>query len=409
MFSFLRRATPVATALWLLLTATLGHAQPSPAPPPSAQPPPPSPPADEAPANEKPPPPDEKPATANGDDDGGDGSAPSDAPAPSNDEAPAASGRPENGDPVVNAPPGDASADETAAQMAAIAEAREHYERGRELYRDGDFKLALIEFQRANDIAPSYRILFNLGQVNMQLRNYARATESFRRYLLQGGDRISAERREAVEMELSALRSRTAYLSVDGNTPKAEVRVDGVPVGSIPLTKVLVDAGEHTVSVNFRGKSDSEYVVLAGQEHATLTIDLPIDKPTTTTIAPVIVTEDGGVSGSVVASWAVTGALTAAAIGTGVAALFAQRDLRNARAEFVETQDDLDRVANRAQALSITTDALIAASVVAAGVSIYLTVTDDDDDDDDVPDVTPPSARPALQITPGGLAFRTTF
>src|SRR5688500_11544745 len=73
-------------------------------------------------------------------------------------------------------------------------EAQEHFQRARTLYDEGDFNLALIEFKRAYDISPNYRVLYNIGQVNIQLFNYAAARKALGQYLEDGGQEISSGR-----------------------------------------------------------------------------------------------------------------------------------------------------------------------------------------------------------------------
>jgi len=303
--------------------------------------------------------------------------------------------------PVGDHEPPPPTSPEERARREAIAEARIHYDRGKRLYREGDYDLALIEFQRAYSIAPTYRILFNLGQVNMQLGNYARALKSFQQYLRDGGQSVPEDRRESVDFEVASLRDRTAYLTVHGNTPGAEVRVDGVPMGLLPVENLLVDAGEHTVSVNQEGRSDSEYVVLAGREHASLTIDLPLPQ----SLAPVVVTKSEGVRPAVLVTWSLTGGFTAAAVGVGVAALYAQQELRNLK-KVRTTEGDLAFASKRATALSVTTDVLIGAAVLTGGLSLYLTLTDEGMDGDEG---SQPSPEQALSLGPGYLGFVGTF
>src|SRR5262245_57032431 len=61
-------------------------------------------------------------------------------------------------------------------------EAKLHYDRGIQLYNEGAYELALIEFQRAYQLFPNYKILFNIGQVSAQLGNYAGATQALRKF-----------------------------------------------------------------------------------------------------------------------------------------------------------------------------------------------------------------------------------
>ena len=81
-------------------------------------------------------------------------------------------------------------------------EARARHMRGVELYNEGEYKLALIEFERAYAIAPSYKMLYNIGQVRAQLGHYAKATLAFERFLAEGGSRIAPDRVAEVERDI---------------------------------------------------------------------------------------------------------------------------------------------------------------------------------------------------------------
>ena len=76
------------------------------------------------------------------------------------------------------------------------------------LYEDGDFDGARSEFLRAHDLAPSYRILFNLGQVSQELRDWAGALRYYGAYLEAGGVEVPDGRRRTVEDDIQALRAR---------------------------------------------------------------------------------------------------------------------------------------------------------------------------------------------------------
>src|SRR5262245_24707637 len=83
---------------------------------------------------------------------------------------------------------GDGSADR-------LREARGRFERGIELYEEGDMDAALVELRRAYELAPSYKLLFNIGQVHLQKSDYASALDAFERYLAQGGENVATKRR----------------------------------------------------------------------------------------------------------------------------------------------------------------------------------------------------------------------
>src|SRR5205814_1517107 len=76
-------------------------------------------------------------------------------------------------------------------------------------------KLRLLpEFRRAYELTPVYKILFNVGQTNLQLNNYADALSAFETYLAAGGAEIPAKRRAAVEKDIAELQRKTASITV---------------------------------------------------------------------------------------------------------------------------------------------------------------------------------------------------
>lgn len=302
-----------------------------------------------------------------------------------------------------------------------ISEAREHFERAMELYKSGDFKIALVELQRAYAIAPSYKILYNIAQANRQLSSYAAAYNAYAQYLEQGGDDIPADRRLAVEEELSGLRMRTAKLRVLSNVEGAEIRIDNVQVATTPLVApLLVDAGEHTVTVVYNERSASKPVTLSGAEELTLEVPLAAPEPPPPVVAPPVVApppdaaaarpvsvphvapdvpSDSGGSALWI-GWAATGAFASAAVVTGIFALNAQSELDTLRDPRTQTTgDELSDAESEALALSVTTDVLIGAAVVAGGIALVLTITDGPDD----------PATMGVRLSPVGATLQGAF
>jgi len=66
---------------------------------------------------------------------------------------------------------------------AKLDEAKQHLAAATQLYDENNFRGALVELQRAYELAPSYKILFNIGQVEMELQDYAAALQAYSRYL----------------------------------------------------------------------------------------------------------------------------------------------------------------------------------------------------------------------------------
>src|SRR4051812_29519826 len=75
-----------------------------------------------------------------------------------------------------------------APNQEAVREAGERYGRGLSLYSEGDYALAVIEFERAYALVSDYRVLYNVGQVRIQLGNYALARVARETKLRDGGE-----------------------------------------------------------------------------------------------------------------------------------------------------------------------------------------------------------------------------
>jgi Tetratricopeptide repeat/PEGA domain len=170
------------------------------------------------------------------------------------------------------APPGAEDAREASA--AAVAEGRAHFARGVELFREGDYRSALIEFRRAYEIAPNYRILYNLGKTELELLDYAGALQSFERYLADGGNAVPADRRTSVTADIKKLKSRVAELSITTTVPGANVFIDDVLVGTTPLaTPVRVSAGRRRVYATRESRvSPPRLIDVAGGDAANIEI-----------------------------------------------------------------------------------------------------------------------------------------
>lgn len=135
----------------------------------------------------------------------------------------------------------------------ARAEARVHFQRGLELYDDGDLSAALSEFEEAYRISPNPRLLYNLGQVHAELGHAVEAADAYDRFLREA-DGIDAELRADAERELARARSRIGRVTVTVSVPGARIWIDDVERGSAPLPEpVAVSAGEHLITVQAAG------------------------------------------------------------------------------------------------------------------------------------------------------------
>jgi tetratricopeptide (TPR) repeat protein len=256
-------------------------------------------------------------------------------------------------------------------QCKNAAEAGDRFAAGTSLYNEGDYKLALIEFERTHDLCPNYKVLYNIGQVNMQLNNYARARMALERYLKEGGTEIPPARAQRVEADLTLLRQRTAFVRVVTNVPGATVLIDDTEVGVTPFA-LLVDAGKHNVSVKMSGHLPaSKAITLAGSDDVTVKLDLAENKPLALAAPAPLPAREGS---NLWIPWTITGFVTAGAVASGIVSLSTQSELAGLRVSPTATEEDRASAASRAKTLALTTDILTGAAILSAGLSLYLTL-----------------------------------
>ncbi|GAC1580893.1 MAG: hypothetical protein NVS3B20_11720 [Polyangiales bacterium] len=249
-----------------------------------------------------------------------------------------------------------------------ITEARQRFARGLALYDDGNYNLALIEFQRSYALAPQWRVLYNIGAVYYQLHDYAAALKTLKEYLKQGGAEIPPKRRAEVDTDITELEARTAVLIIRVSVPGAEIKVRDVILGTSPLNgEQLVAAGELKIAVSKPGYLPAEQVLsLAGGDRRTVDVSLEkvIDAPPPPPEPPSYVW----------VGWAITGVLGASTLGTGIATLSAKSDLDALLKQRNVSASELQSKSSQYRTFTLATEVLAGATLLAAGASLYFTL-----------------------------------
>ena len=250
--------------------------------------------------------------------------------------------------------------------------------------------MALVEFRRAEELAPSYTVLYNIGQVCFQLQDYPGALTALERYLERGRRQDPGVARQAdVQRDVEKLRARVATIEIVSTVPDAEVTIDDVAVGKSPLPKpIMVSAGRHKVTVARAGLVTATKVVeIASGDALKLSVDptepaaapppAPVEPPRpaeTTALPPVVEPPPPPPpSRSVpVAGIVVTGGLALGAVATGILALNASSTLKADRGSASATHDLLTSDATKTTALGVATDVLTGGAIIAFGVTLYV-------------------------------------
>jgi hypothetical protein len=252
-------------------------------------------------------------------------------------------------------------------------EARSRYERGVQLYSEGASEGALVEFERAYQLAPSYRLLYNIALIRLQLNDYAQALKAFQEYLAEGGTEIPSVRRSDVERQVANLKSKVGRVQLVSDARGADVLVDDVVVARLPLTELLVlNPGRRRITIARGGKSSTTVVNVAGQDY--LKVELSLDSPRSQPSGAVDVAAAPSHTSAYV-SWGVTGALAAATTVVGILAIDAMSDLDYERGRAPTTRARLDDADARMMRLALATDILAGATVIAGATALYFTLS----------------------------------
>jgi hypothetical protein len=277
------------------------------------------------------------------------------------------------------------SARAESATIDDVATSHEHFNRGVEYVHDGDLKGALIEFKRAYAVSPNYRVLYNLGQVANALGRYTEAQDYFQRYINDGQEEITTDRKRDVEAHLSKLAGRIATLVLSTNVAGAEIFVDEVSVGTSPLQgAVKVSSGTRTIAAISNGRPRvSQVIDVAGGDTVALQLSFAQSAeltPSPTSPLPSAITSQPQAPSEArrgnPALWLgiTSGALL---VGAGVMGYLTIRDAQSyddavARKTSVRELEDLD---SRASTKALVTDVLLGATVIATGITVLVALS----------------------------------
>lgn len=262
----------------------------------------------------------------------------------------------------------------------AVQQAGERFDRGVQLFKEEDYRAALVEFQRAYELAPDYRLLYNIGGTKYALLDYLGATQAYESYLAQGGSEVPADRRAQVEETLTQLRNRVGKIDLEVDREDVEVFVDDARVGIAPLAPFLANIGRHRVTVRARdGASSTELVDVAGGETVRVRMSLgtPSSALSSGSLSGAATARDRSWSGrrkAAVVGWVVGGGLLVGSAVTGALSLGAKSkldDLLDIRDVDPQTARDQHAKVDR---LSLTTDIMLGVGVAAvvSGTVLWL-------------------------------------
>ncbi|HVW30827.1 MAG TPA: PEGA domain-containing protein [Polyangiaceae bacterium] len=189
---------------------------------------------------------------------------------------------PSPGKPRKGAPPKAAAASKPVAPAADAkkpddskkVEAAQRFDRGLELFDQGDNAGALAEFKRTYEILPNPVVLYNIGLVYAAMGRPVDAVDALDQSVNSGG--LSAKQLERAKQTLNDQKARIGRLSVTTTPDGAHIEVDNVEVATTPLAQpVRISEGSHIIGAVAEGYAPArKEVVIAGNSDAAIHLDL---------------------------------------------------------------------------------------------------------------------------------------
>lgn len=285
-------------------------------------------------------------------------------------------------------------------------DASERFRSGVAFYKDRDFAAALVEFKRAYELAPNYRVLFNLGQTSRELRDYAAALATFEQYLREGGSEIAPARRKDVQASVEELTRKVGRVRVSTSVEGAEILVDDVPVGVAPLAApITVNVGRRKLAATRSGYTPTpRFIDVAGMVEAAVTLELTrIDEPRAEA-APLQPVKPG----PPVVVWVMLSTTAASAVVTGVMgglALSARGGLDKALATFPGNAASIADAQSRTRTFALGADVALGLTVASAVTTAVLFVVAPRGSDKEAP----AAPKVSFGVSPSGLVVRGAF
>lgn len=305
-----------------------------------------------------------------------------------------------------------AQADDEAAVMSPADQKKEasaHFQRGADLFEEGLYRAALVELQRAYELAPNYRVLYNIAQTHVALGEFVAAIRAFESMLAQGGVDIDKKRQAEIRNQITELTKRTGAVSVKVEGGAASVQIDGIVVGNAPIENLPVDVGRRVISASgANGASANAEVDIAGGDLKELTLTLSV--PVSDSAVAALPTEPEKPRLTVGQKWGVGLMAGGGAIAlTGMAVAFMAKSSRDsyedARNSYPGNADDIHAAHDELSRRSLTADVLFgtAAAVAVTGAVLMFTTKRGKADQ------AASSARLRFGITPRALVAEGRF
>ena len=131
----------------------------------------------------------------------------------------------------------------------AQSKAREHYQKGKDLYEAEQYAEAKDEFQAAYDAKPHPVVLKSVAECQVQMLDIKAAIATFEKYLAAP----EAADKPEIEKRLAEVRGMLGKVEITTEPPGAGVVLDGTVTGEVTPVTMELNPGDHELALNLDG------------------------------------------------------------------------------------------------------------------------------------------------------------
>ncbi|MFO0552769.1 MAG: PEGA domain-containing protein [Polyangiaceae bacterium] len=164
---------------------------------------------------------------------------------------------------------------------------RKNWDAAGDLFDDGNYEAALVEYQRIYTETQNPRVLFNIGVCWKERKYYAQAARNWEKQLA-ARDKLPKAEVERAENALETVRQFVTTLDLSSNQSGATLVIKDIEIGTTPFSAPIpIDVGPNTIALVKQGFARVERTVEVQKDSPVkLVLNMvPAEKTTTATIA----------------------------------------------------------------------------------------------------------------------------
>jgi hypothetical protein len=160
--------------------------------------------------------------------------------------------------------------------QSSVEEAKLHYKQGVALFKEENYKMALAEFLKSNELNPNWKLKLNIGICYFNLNRFVQAQDVITEYIEEGGDQLEDAKRDQAEELLEKISKLLAQVKVDTNVEGATVFLDDKEVATTPMSKpIVLESGLYKIRIEAEGyKPYVKDISVAGGDQKVLDVSL---------------------------------------------------------------------------------------------------------------------------------------